>query len=83
MLSTFVNLLQGSTYQRLYIYKYFHDVTISLQIYILMMSWVRIDFCGTRLRSWSFPCIYFFASHICPCIVSFYTRNTNFAGHEP
>jgi hypothetical protein len=35
--------------QRLYTYKYFHDVTLSLQTYIL--SWIRIDFCGTRLRS--------------------------------
>jgi hypothetical protein len=28
MLSTFVNLLQGSTYQSLYTYKYFHDVNL-------------------------------------------------------
>jgi hypothetical protein len=27
MLSTFVNLLQGSIYQSQYTYKYFHDVT--------------------------------------------------------
>jgi hypothetical protein len=33
--------------------KYFHDITFSLQTYILM-SWIRIDFCGTRLRSWPF-----------------------------
>jgi hypothetical protein len=25
---TFVNLLQGSTYQSLYTYKYFHDVNL-------------------------------------------------------
>jgi hypothetical protein len=57
MLSTFVNLLQGSTYQSLCTYK-FYDVTLSLQTYILM-SWVRIDFCGMRLRSWSFLCVSF------------------------
>jgi hypothetical protein len=28
MLSTFVNLLQGSTYQILYTYKYFYDVNL-------------------------------------------------------
>jgi hypothetical protein len=28
MLYTFVNLLQGSTYQSLYTYKYFHDVNL-------------------------------------------------------
>jgi hypothetical protein len=53
MLSTFVNLLEGSTYQSLYTYKYFHDITFSFQTYILM-NWIRIDFCGTRLRSWPF-----------------------------
>jgi hypothetical protein len=53
MLSTFVNLLQGSTYQSLYTHKYFHDITFSLQTYILM-SWIRIDFCGTRLRNLSY-----------------------------
>jgi hypothetical protein len=58
MLSTFVNLLQGSTYQSLYTYKYFNDITFSLQTYILM-SWVRIDFCGSRLRGWSFLCVSF------------------------
>jgi hypothetical protein len=58
MLSTFVNLLQGSTYQSLYTYKYFHNITFSLQIYILM-SWIRIDFCCTRLRTWSFLCVSF------------------------
>jgi hypothetical protein len=31
-----VNLLQGSTYQSLYTYKYFNDITFSLQTYILM-----------------------------------------------
>jgi hypothetical protein len=28
MLSTFVNLLQGSTYQSLYTYKYFYDLNL-------------------------------------------------------
>ena len=48
MLSTFVNLLQSSTYQSLYIH--------------ILMSWIKIDFFGTRLRSWSFRffCVTFF-----------------------
>ena len=45
MLSTFVNLLQSSTF--------FHDETFRLQTYILM-SWIKIDFFGMTLRSWSF-----------------------------
>jgi hypothetical protein len=75
MLSTFVNLLQGSTYQSLYSYKYFHDVTLSLQTYILM-SWIMIDFCGTGLKEVDHSFAYLFhASHFCPCIVSFYIGN--------
>ena len=60
MLSTFVNLLQSSTYQILYIH-IFHDETFRLQTYILM-SWIKIDFFGMRLRSWSFRffCVTFF-----------------------
>jgi hypothetical protein len=58
MLSTFLKLFQSSTYQSLYTSKFFYDVTYSLQTYILM-CWIRIDFCGTRLRSWSFLCVSF------------------------
>ena len=41
----------------------FHDETFRLQTYILM-SWIKIDFFGTRLRSWSFRflCNLLFAS---------------------
>ena len=62
MLSTFVNLLQSSTYQA-YTYIFFHDETFRLQTYILM-SWIKIDFFGMRLRSWSFRffCNLLFAS---------------------
>ena len=42
---------------------FFHDETFRLQTYILM-SWIKIDFFGTRLRSWSFRffCNLLFAS---------------------
>ena len=36
-----------------YTYVFFHDETFRLQTYILM-SCIKIDFFGTRLRSWSF-----------------------------
>jgi len=60
MLSTFVNLLQSSTYKA-YTYIFFHDETFRLETYILM-SWIKIDFFGMRLRSWSFRffCVTFF-----------------------
>ena len=40
---------------------FFHDETFRLQTYILM-NWIKIDFFGTRLRSWSFHffCVTFF-----------------------
>jgi hypothetical protein len=40
MLSTFVNLLEGSTYQSLIMI--FHDETFRMQTYIFM-RWIRID----------------------------------------
>jgi hypothetical protein len=51
-------LLQSSTYQsRIHIC----NKTRRLQTYVLM-SWIRIDFYGLRLRSWSFLCVTFHAS---------------------
>jgi hypothetical protein len=37
----------------------FYDKTHRLQTYVLM-SWIRIDFYGSRLRNWSFLCVTFF-----------------------
>ena len=44
-----------------YTYIFFHDETFKLQTYILM-SWIKIDFFGMRLRSLSFHffCVTFF-----------------------
>ena len=60
MLSTFVNLLQSSTYQSLYTH-ILSWWTFRLQTYILM-SWIKINFFGMRLWSWSFRsfCVTFF-----------------------
>jgi hypothetical protein len=81
MLSTCVNLLQSSTYQSLYTYMFFHDETFSLQIYILM-SWIKIDFCGMGLRSWSSVLHNFLLLAFLSMIVSFYTGNfANLVGH--
>jgi hypothetical protein len=40
---------------------FYHNKTRRLQTYLLM-SWIRIDFYGSRLRSWSFLCATFHAS---------------------
>jgi hypothetical protein len=40
---------------------FYDNKTRRLQTYILM-SWIRIDFYGSRLRSWSFLCVTFYAS---------------------
>jgi hypothetical protein len=40
---------------------FYDNKTRRLQTYVLM-SWIRIDFYGSRLRSWSFPCVTFHAS---------------------
>ena len=55
MLSTFVNLLISCKVLPTKAYRsiFFHDETFRLQTYILM-SWIKIDFFGMRLRSWSF-----------------------------
>jgi hypothetical protein len=39
----------------------YDNKTRRLQTYVLM-SWIRIDFYGSRLRSWSFLCVTFHAS---------------------
>ena len=59
MLSTFVKLLQSSTLPKPITCMLFHDEIFRLQTYILM-SCIRIDFFGMRLRSWSFLCVIFF-----------------------
>jgi hypothetical protein len=40
---------------------FYGNKTCRLQTYVLL-SWIRIDFYGSRLRSWSFLCITFHAS---------------------
>jgi hypothetical protein len=40
---------------------FYDNKTRRLQTYVLM-SWIRIDFYGSRLRSWSFLCVTFHAS---------------------
>jgi hypothetical protein len=40
---------------------FYDNKTRRLQTYILM-SWIMIDFYGSRLRSWSFLCVTFHAS---------------------
>jgi hypothetical protein len=40
---------------------FYDNKTCILQTYVLM-SWIRIDFYGSRLRSWSFLCVTFHAS---------------------
>jgi hypothetical protein len=44
-----------------YTYMFYGNKTRRLQTYVLM-SWIRIDFYGSRLRSWSFFCVTFHAS---------------------
>jgi hypothetical protein len=40
---------------------FYDNKTRRFQTYVLM-SWIRIDFYGSRLRSWSFLCVTFHAS---------------------
>jgi hypothetical protein len=58
-------LLQSSTYQshihKPYTYMFYDNKTRRLQTFVLM-SWIRIDFYGSRLRSWSFLCVTFHTS---------------------
>jgi hypothetical protein len=62
-------------------YMFYDNKTRRLQTYVLM-SWIRIDFYGSRLRSWSFLCVTFSCYPFCPCIVGFHIKNfTNFTGH--
>jgi hypothetical protein len=44
---------------------FLHDGTFKLQSYILM-SWIKIDFYGTRLRSWPFRflCTFFLLAYL-------------------
>jgi hypothetical protein len=44
-----------------YTYMFYDNKTRRLQTYVLM-SWIRIDFYGSRLKSWSFLCVTFHAS---------------------
>jgi hypothetical protein len=62
---------------------FYDNKTCRLQTYVLM-SWISIDFYGSRLRSWSFLCVTFSCCPFCPCIMGFHSENfTNFAGHPP
>jgi hypothetical protein len=45
----------------IYIYMFYDNKTCRLQTYVLM-SWIKTDFYGSRLRSWSFLCVTFHAS---------------------
>jgi hypothetical protein len=54
---------------------FYDNKTHRLQTYVLM-SWIRIDFYGLRLRSWSFLCVTFHASLFVHALWVFTSKNS-------
>jgi hypothetical protein len=61
MLFTYCDALAKFYLPKPYTYMFYDNKTRRLQTYVLM-SWIRIDFYGSRLRSWPFLCVTFHAS---------------------